>query len=87
MQVEKFIHKGVGPDGKVNSGGAVLTKPFIRMSMGEGCGLRGCHCSDGYWISIGLARTEDGVVEGVIVRFENAEEMKAFLETHEVVGK
>lgn len=87
MKIEKFEHKGVGPDGKVESGGAVLTKPFIRMSIGEGCGLNGCHCSDGYWISIGLARTKDGVVEGVIVRFDSAKEIKTFLETHEVIGK
>jgi len=87
MQVEKFMHKGVGHDGKVENGGAVLTKPFIRMSMGEGCNLENCHCSDGCWISIGLARTKDGVVEGVIARFDNPEEMKKFFKSHEVVGK
>jgi len=80
MKIEKFIHKNVKSDG------TVITKPMIRMSAGEGCGVKDCHCSDGYWISIGSGRTLEGIIEGIIVRFDDKKEFERFMKTHEVIG-
>lgn len=86
MKITKFVHEGVARDGKCKGGGAVITEPLIRMSTGEGCGLDNCHCSDGWWISIGLPRTLDGKVEGVIVHFDDQVEYDEFMERHEIIG-
>ena len=78
MNIEKYVHKDVNKKGIVKSGGAVETKPFLRIGRANGCGLPDCHCSDGYWISIGFG-LKKGVVEGVKVTFEDKEEMKRYL--------
>lgn len=82
MRYEKIVHQNVRPDGTLPEGGAIETRPIIRMSTGEGCGLIGCHCSDGYWISIGSGRRPDGTVEIVRVVFKDRAEIHEFLETH-----
>ena len=56
------------------------------MSMGEGCGIPECHCSDGYWLTISLPLNR-GDVEVVTVIFDNKKEMDKFFETHEINGK
>lgn len=83
---EKFQHKNVDVSGSVKGGGAVITEGAIRMSVGEGCGLPGCHCSEGIWITIIMPRTKDGIVEGIQVRFRNKSELNDLLEYHEVRG-
>lgn len=72
MKIRKFKHIGVAKNGKV-SGGAVKTKGDIVIIDGS-CGALGCHCSDGYSISI-VMPLKKGVVEGMQVTFENREEM------------
>ena len=88
MKITKYRHTGVLPDGVVKGGGAVHTEQMIRMSpKNGGCGISTCHCSDGHWISIGLGRTEDGIVEGITVRFDNQKEMNKFLKERFLIGK
>ena len=82
MKIEESVVKNVLPDGKVLDGGAVITKGGVRMSTGEGCGIPGCHCSDGYWISIILPRNEKGEVRSVRVIFDSLDEMICFFTTH-----
>ena len=82
MKIEKNITYNVYPDGRVLSGGAVVVNGRIAMSRGEGCGSEGCNCSDGYWISITLPRAFGAIVESVIVKFDNKEEMESFFKNH-----
>jgi len=82
MKIEKCKYTNVNPEGIVKDGGAVEVNGRITMSSGEGCGLEGCHCSDGVWISITAPRTEDGVVETFAAIFESKEELNNFFETH-----
>lgn len=80
MEFKKFKHKGVLIDGSFKKEkGSVETKGCVRIFRGEGCGLEGCHCSDGYSISICMPRTEKGIVEGMNVRFANKKEMERFI--------
>jgi hypothetical protein len=82
MKFEKFKHTGVKKDGTFeDEPGAVVTNGAIRMSMGEGCGLKGCHCSDGFWITM-VMPLDAGIVEGVKVTFDSRREMNKFLKTH-----
>lgn len=83
MEINKYKHTNVSPDGIVKDGGAVGTTGGLRMSNGEGCGAKGCKCSEGYWISITLPRTEDGVVEGIKAQLSESE-IKSFLEKHDI---
>lgn len=76
MRIEKWKHV-------VDGHGSIYTDPMIRMSRGEGCGLQGCHCSDGYWIMISKGRI-DNVVEGLTCFFADQEEMHKFLVSHEL---
>jgi len=94
MKIERFVIRDVDPKtGNVKDGGSVVTNGFIRMSIGEGCGAKGCHCSDGCWLSIGEPakiihpESEFGsIVEGIKVKFDNEEEMDIFLHDHEILG-
>ena len=88
MQIKSFRHTGVLEDGTFESGvGAVETKGKIVMSQEDGgCSADGCTCSNGHWISIIKPRTEDGVVEGVQVTFDDYFEMKRFLANGEIIG-
>ncbi len=80
MKIEKFVNTGVNKDGIIEGGGAVITDGGIRMSPPNGgCTIETCSCSEGHWLSIILPRTEDGVVEGVKVKFDSAPEMTQLL--------
>ena len=86
MKITKFKHVNVKPDGTFkDQRGAVITEGAIRMSQkGGGCDLKGCHCSDGHWLTIVKPRTKKGVVEGTTVTFDDQEEMDVFLKTREL---
>ena len=88
MKIESFKWEGVKPDGTFeNEAGAVETKGKIVMSQDNGgCGIDDCHCSDGHWLTIVNPRTEEGVVEGLKVKFENKSEMDEFFKSCELVG-
>ena len=87
MKITKYRHTGVLPDGVVKVGGAVHTEQMIRMSpKNGGCGISTCHCSDGHWISVGLPINK-GIIEGIVVHFDNQEEMNLFFKTHELIDR
>ena len=86
MKVRTTEYTHVEPDGHLAEGGSIEVKPLIRMSRGEGCGLKGCDCSDGYWISVSAGRTSDGVVKSMMVEFKNKAEFDKFMRTHEIRG-
>ena len=86
MKIETKKHIGVKPDGTFkNKLGAVETKGKIIMSNGEGCGLSGCKCSEGHWLTIVQPRTSKGVVKVVKVVFDDSKEMNGFLKNHELI--
>ncbi len=72
----EFLHVAENGDiieeGRVT--GNVRTEPHVAMSKGEGCGNPGCHCSDGYWVSISAGRDEGGTVRGITLWFDDAEQ-------------
>lgn len=80
MKIKTFKHENVLPNGTfANQNGAVEVKGVITMSKKNGgCGLKSCHCSDGHWITIVKPRTDDGVVEGIRVEFDDMTEMQKF---------
>ena len=78
MRIEEFIHNDVSADGRVKSGGVVCTTGDVIIGRNKGCSLTGCHCSDGYYISLVLPLT-DGIVRGIKVTFGSEEEMDGFL--------
>jgi hypothetical protein len=81
MEIKEFEHKGVSKDGIIEGGGAVRTKAWVGMGYGEGCGLEGCNCSNGYWITIASPRTKEGTVKGMQIKFTDKKEMDKFLKT------
>jgi hypothetical protein len=88
MKIESFKWEGVKPDGTFEfQAGAVETKGKIVMSQNTGgCEIENCHCSDGHWLTIVKPRTEEGIVEGIKVEFENKSEMDEFFKNRELVG-
>lgn len=77
----KIMYKemsGIDTNGNVASGGAVQTDEFLLIGNGQGCGLKDCHCSDGYWISMGT-KVEKGSRKIMKVIFENRKEMLCML--------
>lgn len=86
MEFRKILHTNVNRDGTFsNKTGAVVTTGSVRMSKGEGCGLYGCHCSDGYWITICMP-LKRGKIEGINITFSSKEEMDYFLNNHWLNG-
>lgn len=80
MKFSKIVHKNVKEDGTfIDRPGAVDTNGGIVIINGN-CGTSGCHCSDGYFISIFMPRTEDGIVEGIKIQFSSRKEMINHLE-------
>ena len=91
MQIKKIVYENVLPNGTFKDDlehvkGSVETKGLLRMSTGEGCGLTGCHCSDGYWMTIGLPITIEGKVEVIRVIFSDKTEMDAFFKFHQMTN-
>lgn len=81
MKIESFKHENVLPNGTFSDkSGAVETNGKILMSPPDGgCTIEGCGCSKGHWLTIVKPRTEDGVVEGMTVFFDNFAEMQKSL--------
>jgi len=87
MKIQTFKHTGVLPNGCfIDRAGGVETKGIIRMSQIDGgCSLKGCHCSDGHWLMVSAPRTENGVVEGITIKFDSHAEMQSFLNNRELI--
>lgn len=81
MNTNTFVHEGVNPDGtfKNGKGGAIITTGAVRMSRGEGCGLKDCNCSPGIWLSIIEPIDGNGNVKGVMHEFNDLSELDDFL--------
>ncbi len=87
MKVEKFRYEGIRPDGTFSDGraGSIETRGGIAMSKDKGgCNQDGCNCSGGHWITVTTSRTEQGVVEGISLEFDNSSEMQKFFDTGEL---
>ncbi len=86
MKIENVKHENVLPNGTFSDkAGAVEVNGKIVMSQnGGGCSLEGCSCSDGHWITIVKPLTEEGIVEGVRVVFDNQLEMQKFFDEREM---
>jgi len=82
MKIVKFKHEGVKPDGTFYDGlGCVMVDGGINVSQPEGgCDIKTCTCSEGHWICIVAPRTDDGVVEGITVHFDDAAEMHEYFQ-------
>lgn len=90
MKIEQFKHEGVKPNGSFADPeqGAVETAEIVRFSTKEGgCNSRGCHCSDGHWVCLGLPRTDKGVVQGVVIKFDNRTQLLRFAEIMETASR
>lgn len=88
MKIEIIKHENVLPNGTFKGKiGAVEVKGKIVMSAADGgCDRIGCGCSVGHWIAIVNPRTEDGVVEGVRVQFDDKAEMEKFFRDREMIA-
>jgi hypothetical protein len=53
------------------TGGISISHPL------GGCGLEGCSCSPGHWISV-ICPLQDGKVRGTLFSFDTREELEAF---------
>jgi len=87
MKIESIDYEGVRKDGLFkHEEGSVCTKGLVRMGRGDGCGLKGCRCSPGYWITIMLPRTQKGEVHGIRVVFKDKREFERFMRDGEIEG-
>ena len=90
MKIEKWKYDNVRDNGDCidddgNIIGNVHVNKIISMSPDSGgCGLKGCHCSDGHWLMIGFG-LHDNQVSGLTVYFDNWGEMQLFLSTGKLI--
>jgi hypothetical protein len=74
------LHKGVNANGTFKKEkGAVITEGCLRIFRGQGCGMDGCNCSDGYSILLLLPRDKKGNVRGINIVFDNIKELDAYM--------
>lgn len=77
MEIKWFAHNDVDPQGGGAAGGQICVNGDLRQSPPEGgCGIPGCNCSAGHWISKIYPRTEDGIVAGFTAKFSTREELE-----------
>ncbi len=88
FNIQKIEYHGVLPNGTFANGspGAITTTGSFRMSAKQGCGMQGCHCSPGYWLSVVLPRTATGDVNGYHVKFRDRKTMRKFVSELETKG-
>jgi hypothetical protein len=88
MRIESYEHRDVKSDGTFEHElGAVYADGGINVSSPDGgCGMDGCNCSPGHYISVSLPRTKDGIVRGVTFRFKSREELLHYLGVDEVMS-
>ena len=67
-------------DEKLVKKGMVESRPFARMSKGDGCGLGNCNCSPGYWITL-----SDGNMF-IRAQFNSKDEFEQFEQTGELLA-
>jgi len=82
MKITHWKHENVSLNGKVKNGGAVKTDVGIDFSTPDGnCGMDGCHCSDGHWMSIcfGYNKKEKSV-SGITINFGSRLELEETLD-------
>ena len=87
MKMEMWIEENVSENGDVKDDMGIIvaninTKPFFSLchKRGQGCGNPDCNCSQGHWLSIGFGRDEESeTVSGIIVWFDNQQEMYSVL--------
>lgn len=78
MRIEKTEFINISSDGTFSGkGGFVPTKGRVAMSKED---------SDEHWVSIIRPRTKQGVVESMVVYFDNKTEMNDFLKNRELNG-
>ena len=80
MELKKFKIEKVAEDGSVKDGigGSVHTEGGVTVVRGK-CPMKGCHCSDGFSITLTMPRTDDGIVEGIICKFDSLKELEKHL--------
>lgn len=81
MNVEEIKYLNVALDGKIGkSNNTIRVNGGIIISHSEGgCGVHGCHCSDGFCVAVLKPRTPDGIVEGLKIRFKDRKEMSLWI--------
>jgi len=88
MDISKRTTCGVREDGTIEGRpGSVTVEGGIRMAYREGgCGLIGCNCSPGFWISRSTPRNEKGEIETTIRRFNSKNDFEDAKKLLEAVG-
>jgi hypothetical protein len=74
MLITAYRHEGVNENGTVPDGGQVITTGLVRFA--KGSNDNGC---TNYYLSIGIPMTEEGVVEGICIRFDDKEQMQHYV--------
>lgn len=65
MKVTQFI--------PYSSPNVLNTTPFVKTYWDTGCGVKSCHCSDGYKLSV-----SNGTI-GLLITFNDKKEMQQYL--------
>jgi hypothetical protein len=81
-EITIFKHEHVNKDGTFERElGSVHIEGHITISHPKsGCGMDGCNCSPGHWISVALPRTNKGIVRGMTIQFKNRKELEKYLQ-------
>lgn len=84
MKFSTKTTENVKEDGEIfGRRGAVVTDGDVRISEATGCCTlagSGCKCSDGHWLSFIAPRDSKGNVVASTIHFDNAVEMRTWLE-------
>ncbi len=77
-RVEIIQYDGVPVDGLIDESAQVPVNGMIATSPPDGgCGLVGCPCVRGHFITRLFPRDEEGCVWGYVVEFENRQELES----------
>ncbi|EIM94449.1 hypothetical protein WQE_44188 [Paraburkholderia hospita] len=76
-QVEVIQFDDVPEDGLIDEGALVPVNGMLAMSPPDGgCGMAGCGCFRGHFITRLFRRDDEGCVRGYVVEFESRQELE-----------
>jgi hypothetical protein len=80
IKIITYEHTHVKIDGTFeNQPGSIHTEGHISISHPKGgCGLGGCNCSPGHWISAALP-LDNGIVRGMRLQFKSRKQLLEYL--------
>ncbi len=82
VEIKKWFHKGVDPNGNLSKAGKVDVFFDVKSSLEDSCSLSACNCVKSAWICVNFGLQKNGTVRGYTVYFKDELENSIFVQSN-----